>query len=58
MQLLTTADGEQSSLADMMAAVKVLLEGLGEDVTAMGSSKLSGDHQVLPSFKILHASYM
>jgi hypothetical protein len=36
---IASADGEQSSLADMMAAVKVLLEGLGEDVTRDGLLK-------------------
>lgn len=36
---IASADGEQSSLADMMAAVKVLLEGLGEDVTRNGLLK-------------------
>lgn len=36
---IASADGEKSSLADMMAAVKVLLEGLGEDVTRDGLLK-------------------
>lgn len=39
MSTTASVDAEPSSLLDMMAAVKVLLEGLGEDVTRDGLLK-------------------
>jgi GTP cyclohydrolase I len=36
---IASVDGDQSTLLDMMSAVKVLLDGLGEDVTRDGLLK-------------------